>query len=287
MSVIGKIFRFQCRYMPSTRFFDRLIALQGFLYTHRRLPSKRRLLNDVLHAEKIAIDLENPIFGFTTDKEYVKDYVAARVGCDHVVKTLGVIRSKREVDDFVFPDNCCIKPTHLSGHVEFRRNGERVDKGRLKSWFHMNHYYCSRERQYKNLAPKIIIEPIVADPKFLRDYKVFCYQGRPTVVQVDIDRYEDHRRLYFTSSFEELPFTTVYPRGAELIEKPEKWDMMMDIARKVSCPFRFCRVDFYITDSVFVGEITHHHESAYARFIPREDEYTWSKTFFDADAHME
>ena len=56
-------------------------------------------------------------------------------------------------------------------------------------------FYLSRESQYQNLKPSIIIEHLVGEnPK---DYKIFCYQGKAKCIQVDSDRFSNHMRSFF------------------------------------------------------------------------------------------
>ena len=279
MNLAGLIYQLQCRWLPHTRTFDRLIAWQGFVFRHRRLPSDRPLFNDVIYAEKVADHLTDPIYGFTADKEHVKDFVAARVGRRHAVETLAVIRRAEDVDAHEFPADCCIKPTHLSGNVILRQNGAGIDRAEIKRWFSLNHYERSRELQYRDMRPKVIVEPLIGDPATLRDYKVFCHRGEPRVIQIDTDRFGDHRHSYFTPDFEELPFAIDVPRVEEPIERPAELEEMLEIARRLSEPFGFCRVDFYISDRVYVGEITHHHNNGHSVFLPSSDEEKWSHVF--------
>ena len=286
MGIAGRLFRLQCRFLPHNRRFDRLIALQAFVYAHRRLPSSTRLLlNDVVHTEKVSKGLVDPLYAFTTDKEFVKDYIASQVGREYAVKTLAILRSEEEVFTHDYPARCCIKPTHSSGQAVFRLAGEELNLPTIASWLKVNHYERSREYQYKNLTPKILVEDLIDDPAKIRDYKVFCYEGEPTVIQVDLDRRSNHKRLYYDANFSSLPFTMVYPKSDENIEKPAQLNEMLGVARKLSWRFRFCRIDFYLTHRVFVGEITHHHESGYARFLPQEDEIAWSSVFFSSSSN--
>jgi len=44
-----------------------------------------------------------------------------------------------DVRTYPFPDACCIKPTHESGHVMLRKNGEAIDFKTIERWFELNH----------------------------------------------------------------------------------------------------------------------------------------------------
>ncbi len=165
-----------------------------FALRHERLPTKSLLFNDVLYRIKVSEEILDPLRVFVTDKEFVKLYVKAMVGEQYIVPTIKILRSIAEVESYDFPSSCCIKPTHASGTIIIRRNNEPVDLEKIKAWFSVNHYQSGREANYKSLKAKVIVEPMVFDDFNVVDYKVFCYGGKPRLIQVDIDRHIDHTR---------------------------------------------------------------------------------------------
>ena len=62
-----------------------------------------------------------------------------------------------------------------------------------------NFYYEAREWPYKNVKPCIFAEAYMQeDNGDLLDYKVFNFNGEPKLIQVDFDRFKEHKRnLYF------------------------------------------------------------------------------------------
>ena len=53
-----------------------------------------------------------------------------------------------------------------------------------------NQYFANRERNYLNLKPKIIIEPLLFDDDNIIDYKFFCYKKK-------VNRATDHSRSIY------------------------------------------------------------------------------------------
>jgi hypothetical protein len=260
---------------------DRLIGFINFVIRHKRFPTNKLIFNDVLYKIKTTNEIYNPLRVFISDKEFVKVYVKAIVGDQYNVPTIDVIRSPDEIDSYVFPENCCIKPTQASGRVILRKSGASLDKAEMRSWFHINHYNAGREANYKHLQPKIIIEPLIFNNSNLEDYKFFCYKGKPKLIQVDIDRYIFHTRKFFDSSWKELDFSIIYPKASKPILKPENFDEMLYVAEALSKDFTMIRVDLYSDGkTIFVGEITNVSENAEGNFIPKSAEIELSRSFF-------
>lgn len=275
------VYRSFLRSFPENRTGDRLVSVIQFFRFHKRLPNKSMSYNDVLHRIKTGDELLDPLRIFVSDKEFLKLYVRAVVGDEYVVPTLDVIRSKAAVDEYEFPAQCCIKATHTSGRVILRKQGEPVDRELIKSWFDVNYYRLGREANYKLLKPKVIVEPILFGSWNLQDYKIFCLNGTPKLIQVDVDRYIKHKRKYFDAQWNELPFSIKYPRSDKTIARPKNFDEMLSVAARLSKDFGFVRVDLYSDDdNVRVGEITHCADNADGRFKPASAEKLLSDYLF-------
>jgi hypothetical protein len=280
--LIFKTINLTAAVMPFNEIGDKLVAFFDFYFAHKRMPKPGALnFNDFLYKLKIGGEIVEPLRVFVTDKEYLKYFVRACVGDKYNVRTIAIIRKATDVEQCQFPPSCCIKPTHASGHVIFRRNAEDVPYDQIKSWFKINYYKRGREANYKYLTPKIIVEPIVFDNVNNEDYKIFCYNGIPKIIQVDVDRYSNHTRKYFDAKWNVLPFSMIYPKAGKFVPPPANLDEMLNVAAKLSELFSFIRIDLY-TDGkeIFVGEITNCHENARANFIPPSSEHEISKLIF-------
>jgi TupA-like ATPgrasp len=275
------VYRSFLRSLPENRAGDKLVSLIQFFRFHKRLPNKSMSYNDVLHRIKTSDDILDPLRVFVSDKEFLKLYVKAVVGDEYVVPTIDVIKTRDAVDTYDFPERCCIKATHTSGCVILRKNGEPVDRELIKSWFAINYYRSGREANYKFLKPKVIIEPLLFGSWNNQDYKTFCLNGTPKLIQVDLDRYVGHKRKYFDAAWNEQPFSIKYPRTDKTIPRPENFDEMMRVAAKLSQDFWFVRVDLYSDgNKIYVGELTHCADNADGKFMPPSAEQLVSNYLF-------
>jgi hypothetical protein len=268
--------------LPIDDYGDWLYAYILFARVHQRKPTNEMLFNDYIFRIKTSSDIKNPLRSYVTDKEYLKKYVTAVVGDQYNVPTLNVVRTQSLVDTIDFPNNCCIKPTHLSGAVLFRKLGEEINRQILKNWLQTNYYIIWREFQYKFLIPKIIIEPLIFDQFGATDYKFHCYKGQVKFIQVDLDRQTNHTRILFDSSWNEINIMMSCPISDRKIEKPKNFEEMILVAKSLSKEFEYVRVDLYSDDDkCFVGEITNTPANASEKFQNIEDEKRLSKLLFE------
>lgn len=251
--------------LPLNRLGDRLCAYMLFILNHRRTPQDRLLLNDVLYRMKTTEEILAPLRVRVSDKEFVKHYVRDTVGDRYNVGTLAVLRSPEEAAAYAFPADCCIKPTHASGTTLFRRGGSTVDLRVIREWFALNYYRSGREANYRDLQPKVIVEPILADDPDDLNYKIFCWRGEPRLLQVGLVQKAHDPRRYF-----DIRWNEIVPDGVEsstALAPPDRLDEMLWLARELSRPFDLVRIDLYaLSNAVLVGEITNCHWSAGDRF---------------------
>jgi len=257
-TIVKKLYRILLKCIPENRFGDNLIAFVTFVRAHRRLPSHKPLFNDVLYRIKTTHEITDPVRVFVSDKEFVKLFVKAVAGDHFNVPTIKILHTIEEVIEYEFPSDCCIKPTHLSGEVILRRKNKPLDLTKIKNWFKSSYYHTNREANYKTLRPKVIVEPLIFGSDNLSDYKIFCYFGKPKLIQVDIDRYIEHTEKFFDTDWNEMPFSIHFPRSVHCqIEKPRNLDTMLSVASSLSNYFNFVRIDLYSNgDECLVGEIT-------------------------------
>lgn len=257
-TITKKGYRLLLRLIPKNRLGDRFVAFITFLRLHRRLPSNKLLFNDVLYKIKTTDEIIDPLRVFVSDKEFVKLFVKAVAGDQFNVPTIRVLHTIEQVKSYQFPSECCIKPTHMSGKVILRKKNSPIDFEEIDDWLKSSYYnHINREANYRTLKPKVIIEPLIFGSDNPTDYKIFCYGGKPKLIQVDIDRYIEHTEKFFDSDWNEMPFSIHFPRARRPIEKPHNLDKMLKVASSLSNYFNFVRVDLYSNgDECLVGEIT-------------------------------
>jgi hypothetical protein len=269
------------RYLPFNETGDRLYHRLNFMRKHRRAPNGAMLWNDVWYRLKTSDEILEPLRVFVSDKEHVKQFVRAELGDEYNVPTIAVLRSPQEVDAFDFPPDCCIKPTQASGQVILRKDGAAIDRDRIKRWFDINYYRAGREWNYRALKAKVIVEPLIFGGTNVEDFKIFCFNGEPRLIQVDIDRYVNHTRKFFDVNWNEQDFSILYPRSEAEFPRPQSLEKMLRAARILSASFSFVRIDLYSDGAqVLVGEITNCSENAGGLFVPRQAEKRASELMF-------
>ena len=132
------------------------------------------------------------------------------------------------------------------------------------------------------MKPRIIIEKYMEDEKDneLRDYKLFCFNGKFEMMFIATDRQgEGETRFdFFDKDFKHLPFTNGHPNALVLPHKPSNFNKMIKLAEKLSKGIPQVRIDFYeVNGEIYFGEITFFHWSGLVLFDPRE----WDKRLGD------
>ena len=219
------------------------------------------------------------IYTTMVDKYEVKRYVADIIGEKYIIPTIGVYERFEDIDFNELPDQFVIKCTHDSGGLVICRNKAELDiekaKGVINTSLKRNYYYHGREWPYKNVRPRIIVEKFMEDKKDgeLRDYKMFCFNGRfelmfiATNRQGDSDTYFD----FFDRNFKHLPFTNGHPNAPKKPHKPVNYTKMIELAERIAGDIPQVRIDFYEVDGrIYFGEITFSHWSGLMPFVPEK-----------------
>jgi len=217
-----------------------------------------------------------------TDKYAVREWVADRISEDHLVPLIAVCETVDELDLRQLPDSFIIKVSHGSGQNVVVQNKQSIDPSRLRrtlrKWMRENHYHLSKEPQYRHIKPRLIVEELLIDAngRIPMDFKFHCFHGQVEAIQVDIDRFGDHRRNFYDADWRLLPFTwsawdangPIWPNGPA-VDTPAELDEMLTIARTLAKEFDYVRVDlFNCRGNVYFGELTLHHGGGWERFDP-------------------
>ena len=214
------------------------------------------------------------------DKYEVRDYVSKTVGEGYLTKIYGVYDS---VDDIPFdelPDKFVMKLTNGSGYnfiCEHKTDKViKKIKRRFRKWIKIDFYMLGREWAYKGVRNRIICEEYLeSDSKYgLNDYKVFCFDGVPKIIQVDYCRFSGHKRNLYDTEWNFIDEKVAYEndRNAD-IPKPEVLEDMLECAARLSKTFAQVRVDFYcLNDRLVFGEMTFYHGAGYLHFFNEEFE---------------
>lgn len=218
---------------------------------------------------------KNALMPQCCDKYAVREFVAA-AGCGEILNTLyweGFDPEQIPYD--TLPDRFVIKVTHGSTFniiVKDKAKLNREETARkLKKWLKAKFIACYGEWFYGKVTPRIIVEQYLEDTQTadLMDYKIFCFNGEPKLVDVHSGRFDEHKRNIYDTNWnflEEVHFK--YAHGP-LIPKPEQLAQMLAYARTLSKPFHHARVDFFLVNGqIYFGEITFTNGAGFDRITP-------------------
>lgn len=219
----------------------------------------------------------NPLYTQLADKYAVREYVKERIGEQYLNELIGVYSSVDEIDFNQLPNKFVLKANHGCGWNVICEDKEKLDivqaKKNLNEWMNMNFYEIKGEWQYKNILPKIICERYLGDEqkRLPYDYKFLCFNGKPLYINLIINRLYDYKEAYFDINWIFQPFHEKYPLIEKEIVRPLNFELMFELAKKLSAGIPFCRGDFYnLGNEIIFGELTMYPNSGYQIYIPPE-----------------
>lgn len=300
MKIIFRKIRTLCKLILNSDARFKYLAERGFKgYVDSETFVKRRyrydvgreldLNNPVTYTEKLQwlkLYDHRPEYTIMVDKYEVKKYVAEKIGQEYVIPLLGVWDRPEDIDFDALPERFVLKTTHDSGSYVICKDKNVLDisaaRYRMAKFLKRKYYDCNREWPYKNVKPRIIAEEYMEDETYkeLRDYKFFTFGGVPKVLYIAQGRGKGEPTVadFFDMDFKHLPFTIDHDMADVPPEKPECFELMKELAAKLSEGTPQLRVDFYeVNGKVYFGEMTFFHCSGLTPFHPEE----WDRIFGD------
>ena len=250
---------------------------------YQRTGKELDLQNPVLFNEKVQyskLHYHDPRLRKLADKAEVRNYVAKIIGEKYLTHVIGIYDSVEEIPFEDLPDRFVMKLTNGSGFNYICRHKTDYEikkiKKRFRQWLKIDFFMLGREWAYKGIRNRILCEEFLESdaPDGLNDYKVFCFNGEPKLIQVDFGRFTNHRRNLYTTEWRFLDERVAYENDPNAnLPKPLVFDEMLDCARKLSEDFPQVRVDFYcIGNRLVFGEMTFYHGAGYLHFENEEFE---------------
>lgn len=208
------------------------------------------------------------------DKYLAREWVANRIGEEHLIPIIGAWDKFSDIDFSALPDQFVLKTNHGSGWNSIVKNKAKMnyhsEKRKFDVW--MRQSFTTEygfELHYMNIPRKIIAEQYMADlDGVITDYRFFCFNGVPQYVWVDNGSgTPDHTRTIYNVDWVKQDYLVNYPPIVPDPEKPETFEEMLQYAKELSGEFCFARVDFYsIKGHVYFGEITFTPQSGTGRW---------------------
>ena len=251
----------------------------------KRLGREVDLENPIKFNDKLQwlkLNWHDPVATKCADKYEVREIIKEKIGEEYLNELIGVYESVDEIDIDKLPDKFVLKGTHGSGFNIICKDKSKMNWDeefkKMRRWLRTNYYLQNREWVYKDQKPRIICEKYLEelDTKELRDYKIFCFNGEPKLIEVDFDRFKNHKRNFYDLNWNYIDCQIQYPNDPTVnIKKPDELSKMLELSRVLSDKFPHVRVDFYIVEEkIIFGELTFWHASGMAPFKPEEFETT-------------
>lgn len=232
---------------------------------------------------------KNPEYTKLVDKFAVKEYVSKLVGEQYVIPTIGIWDKFEEIDFSKLPNKFVLKTTHGGGNlgVVICKDKKTFDivkaKNILNKSLASDSYKLTKEWPYKNVRRRIIAEEFISDGSDnfdLMDYKFFCFNGivKGLFVASERQRREEPYFDFYDENFVHIDVRQGHPNSPQAIDKPSNFELMKELASKLSKGFPHIRVDLYnINGKVYFGELTFFHFGGVVPFHPDSIDKEWGQ----------
>lgn len=260
-----------------------LSCLPDYLYLKyqykKKLGKKLKLQNPQTFNEKIQylkLHYRDELLTICADKLRVSEYVTNKIDEDILVPLLWVGENPAHIPFEALPDSFVIKTNHGSGMNIIVKDKNKINKEEIveniKKWLNISYYKLAREWSYKNIKRKIIVEWYLGDN--VNDYKIFVFNNKAHFIQVDLDRYIEHRRNIYDLEWKLLNVKYLYNNSTKIIDKPYNLNKMIYYAEILSENFPFVRVDFYeVSKKLYFGEMTFYPEAGFGKFLENHEKW--------------
>jgi len=230
----------------------------------------------------------NPLLPVTADKYHVRSYLKEVLGeekAEEILIPLLYVTDKLETIPFErFPSAFIIKPNHTSGDRIIVENGHFNKKEMIKTcrrWLKTPYGLEKLEWAYQPIKRKIIIEKLLLDDdgNSPKEYKLHMFYGKCKLVQTIINRKNQSYASFFDEEFNLLTVKTPHhiPLGPK-IQKPKNYEIMLELAEKLSKAFDYVRIDLYnLNGKIYFGELTHYPGSGICKFEPISFDFEFGK----------
>lgn len=218
----------------------------------------------------LQLNTDTTLWTICADKYRVREYIEQN-GCKSCLNELyGKWDNVDDIEFDMLPDSFVLKANHGCGEVIIVKNKNIINKDEVKKkmrgWLKDNYGRLNGQTHYTRIKPCIIAEKYLSDGNAngvsIMDYKIWCFNGIPSFVLVCYDR-SGHNLKSSTydinwNNISDIVYNKKSPFycGKDIL-KPENFEEMLDIARKLSKNFKEVRVDLYnVNGKIIFGELT-------------------------------
>ncbi len=209
------------------------------------------------------------------DKIKAKEVVGKIIGEEHIVPIYKIWDKASLINFEDLPDKFVLKCNHDQGSVLLVDDKNRIDVSNIRKSYSKllkrSPYPGTREYPYKMIKPAVFAEKYLGGS--IIDYKFYCFNGEPKFLYCGKGLTTDHSLKidFYDMNWELMPFyRTDYDRLG-IIPKPHHFELMKNIAKKLSQNTAFVRIDlFEVDDVVYFSEYTLYPAAGFMPFVPEE-----------------
>ncbi len=220
-----------------------------------------------------------------TDKILVRDWIKDKIGEEYLKPVLWIGDKYDDIPFEILPACFFIKLNHgCKWHFVIKKKDEflnnevliNIVKNHITGWLGQSFFpYAGFEMQYKDIEPKILIEPILADNinEKPHEIEIYCFNGVPEIFQKI--RYSEPREVsIFDKEYKHinLKFLPSYKLVQE--EADENLRLAAELSKELCRGFKLVRIDWLINQNrLYFNEMTYTPFSGFYKF----NDEKWNK----------
>ncbi len=255
---------------------DKYVVWMDYFFTFGKPPNFKNpiTISEKLQWAKLYGGLEK--YSNYADKYEVRKFVAKTIGKKYLIPLIGVWDKFDDINFDKLPNRFVLKATHGSAYNYICKDKTKINmpdlKKKVEGWLSENFYKKMREVQYNSIKPRIICEKYLEDESGgLIDYKIQCFNGKPFVFEVHLDRFTNHRAVFMSLKWKKLPIRMASEPSSSVgvIKKPETLSEMIKIAKRLSKSIPFVRIDLYsVKNKPYFGEMSFTPANGLFMYVP-------------------
>lgn len=240
-------------------------------YKHCDLKNPRNLIEKIYWLE---LHSDTSLWTICADKYRVREYISKLGLIDYMPRLYGHWDRVKDIDFGALPSSFVLKSNNGCGTNMIVKDKSMIDlkllRKKLEQWMALPNGYDNAQMHNTRIKRCIIAEELLSNdykdfsPNSLVDFKVYCINGIPLYIWVTYNRVVLNLNMQlFDTDWKMHPehlrntAADIYNENDPLFPKPSCLDEMLDIARKISEPFKQIRVDFFIVNKrPVIGELT-------------------------------
>lgn len=200
-----------------------------------------------------------------TDKIEVKKYFQKLGLSQYIIPSLFEDKSFKEIVFVELPARFIIKASHGSGSNSICYNKQTYNiknaHKKFKAWNKRNWYWYGREWPYKNIHPRILVEPLIGEGIKPLEFVVYVFNQEVKYIFYVKNRKQLNRKAAVMDchwSATNYTYGFGYEKGT-VDPKPKNLNKMIEISELIATDLLidFIRVDFLQhEDCLYLGELT-------------------------------